>query len=400
MNPFDKFQGQELTQTPPDNQNWFQKTLDTILPKQSSLTSEQLANNVNVKIPFTGGRVASLGWANNNSKTFYDGTGEKVSGGPENKFASGATSLGVSYYTKFAEFIPRAAVTMYEETKNLIDNGGQANTVKLSPDLSYLMGGEDTYKTVNQTIQDKLNNGDGILSSYIGGISEKILDTTVGASVLTRGLSTLNKILTRGDFVSQIEAWKTLGSPSTPEELNSNFKQLSNQVYPRTTGADDTAFKVISNAKKVMDDNGLPGVLGTVKEKLAQYSEMIGRETKLTDPIWKLNLDVNKVQPSNLGLEALPGYAPKGGVEAPKVGLQIQPVEPVGFGENKQQEDPQKPENAPETIKPTEPAQSLVEEAKKYKSAEEFVKAQETTRKEIAQENIDAILNQLTTESF
>lgn len=309
-----RFKGQEISTynpktTTPVNPNP-ESALSKLFPKSEDLTYQQKNQNLNIQIPFTKGRVVSI---------------PTPGASGQNELAN---LLGTIPATVI-EMLPRAAVTVMQELKP--SNFGKATTIQLDP-VSSALYGSDEYTNVNTDIQKRLDNGDGILSSYLGAISGKTLDVAVGASVLAGGLRAVSGALARQDSIASIEAWKTLGSPSTEAELKANYTQLAKQLHPDLTGGSDSAFKIISQAKTTLDKTGLPSTLDLVKNDAAKYAEWLGRESQLSDPIFKANLELKNIQPENLNLPALPGYRPEGGIVQPKVGLSIAPIEPVGFG--------------------------------------------------------------------
>lgn len=233
----------------------------------------------------------------------------------------------------FIEAIPRAVVTLYEETKNL----GKTKTDQLPPVLSTLYSHPE-YKNINADIKSRIDNGDGILSSYLGAVSQKTLDVVFGASVAATGFRTLASILEKKTPFSTIEAWKTLGSPQTEEELANNFRTAVKQFSPDPANpgsGNELGFKAITKAKQILDDSGgIPSALDTWKAEGSKYSEWLGRETRLGEPIFTPNIEIGStIQPNDLNLPKLPGYVKESQQFVP-AGLSTEPVKPVGFKAN------------------------------------------------------------------
>jgi hypothetical protein len=365
MSIFERFKDQELIQTP--QKSFFRRVIDKVLPKREDLTSTELARNLNIDIPFTGGRVASLG-TEKPGQTFYDESGKKLAGTPESKVIQSAANLAAYFAPGFgavkqAELMTQGALKIHNELKTM----GETKTTEWSPTLSYLMGGKETYDNVNKRIENYLDEGRGVLASYIGATSESLLDVGVTGAIMARGFSVLSKTLAKGDDVAVLEAWKTLGSPKTKEELVKNYNQLTSQFYPKLQGADDASFKIINKANTLLNEKGLDTTIGLTKTKALDYINVIKRQTKVGDPVWKLDLD--KVQPTErLGFTELPGTRPIGG-QAPRVGLQTEAVVPVTGKESPTRTTP-KYVALKKLTSPLVPAAKLVEHVPK---AVEFV---------------------------
>jgi len=91
-------------------------------------------------------------------------------------------------------------------------------------------------------------------------------------------------------------------------------------------------MSVINQAKEVLDSKGIPNALDLTQQKMAQYSEVLGRQTNLGQPLYGLNVTPKVPEGNNLNFKSLPGYRPEPG-QAPAFGLSIQRVEPVGFAD-------------------------------------------------------------------
>lgn len=111
-----------------------------------------------------------------------------------------------------------------------------------------------------------------------------------------------------------IGAWKTLGSPKTVPELESNYRQLAQQFHPDKPGGSGEAMTSINNAKQLMDEKGIPKAGAILRSKVQAATGMKPAES---------------VQ---LPFERLPGHAPIYHTPFP-AGMSVQPMEPVGFGE-------------------------------------------------------------------
>ncbi len=269
---------------------------------KSPITDEANLNpsNINIKIPFTGGSFISI------PSPFSDpGTPTKFNASLPFKNAqpfAQAPQLGdigkaenevVNFFANvpsaIIQAIPRALETVYHEAKVF----GKPNApVEDLSKIGQSLYGSKQYAPVNTDISNRIKNGDGVLSAYLGGISTKVLDVAVGADVFARGATTLSKVLDTPSDFSKVEAWKTLGSPSTPEEAQANYRKLAQQLHPDKTGGSDVGIKVLNQARNLLgkDLENIPSAIDTLKSKASQYLEWIGRQTKLKDPVLTPNL--------------------------------------------------------------------------------------------------------------
>lgn len=291
-------------------------------PKTSFLKDANQINpeDVNVRIPFTQKFISHASPFNN----------PMVFGGQKQNLLTTGLSMLENFPTDVVQAIPRAFVTLKEEVKNYGKDTVETKNLGRTETALY---GNPEYVPVYKDIKNRIDNGDGVLSAYIGGLSNKVLDVVFGADVLARGFTTVAQALSRGGALARVEAWKTLGSPATETELKTNYRQLAQQFHPDKTGGSDEAIKTINNAHNLLDGK-LPSVIDYAKNNGVKYSEWIGRQTKLTDVSGLANpdLELKDVNPNPLGAKALPGYREEPG-QAPAFGMSIRRTEPVGFEE-------------------------------------------------------------------
>lgn len=331
----------------------FGNAFDKIFPKETAVTPKQQQNNINIKIPFSD-RVASI--------PAPATAGDKMTSGSFNPVISAISN----FPSAIAQAIPRFLVTLKEEAQSF----GKESTKQLGP-LETALYGSSEYKNVNADIQTRVANGDGLLSAYLGGISGKTLDVAFGAQIAAQGFRFLESILSKNDDVSHIEAWKTLGSPKDEVEAAQNYRNLARQFHPDVAKTADTeTIKIINQAKKIVDEKGIPSPVSVPEATAKKYFEVIGRETNLGQPILEPNIKPKgEVQAQDINAPRLPGYRemepnPQAG------GINIKPrQEPVGFNE-----EPNKPANRTETT-PVTPAESSVIPASLQPLAEEAKKS-------------------------
>lgn len=265
--------------------------------------------DINIKVPFT-------------DKTLAIPRDQAVIPG---KTTSGFTEMVANLPSDIIQAIPKAGVTAYEELKN----SGQTVDKSLNPVEAALYGNKE-YKNVNQDIQDRIANGDGLLSSYLGAISNKTLDIAFGAQIAAQGFRVLAKVLQDGGDLATAEAYKTLGSPASEAELEKNYRSLSHQFHPDKVGGSNESMTTINNAKQLIDKNGLPSAIRVARDTAGSYAEMIGRETKLGEaPFSKPNLGRKVPNAKDINAPRLPGTRAVNPDEVP-LGLSTKAVENVG----------------------------------------------------------------------
>ncbi len=290
----------------------------------TELTPEQQKNNINIKIPFTASRYASI--------PAPATAGESGVSGSSNPLISFVANLP----STILQAIPRMLITLSEERKSM----GTESTKTLGPIESRLYG-EPEYKNINADIQARIARGDGALSAYIGAISSKVADVAIGAQVAAQGFRAVAGILSANDDVAHIEAWKTLGSPQNSVEAAQNYRALAHQFHPDLNpGISDDTIKVLNKAKSILDEKGIPTKANTSAQTASKYFEVLGRETNLGQPFKDANIATKETQGKDLGAKRLPGSAPVEG-QAQPIGLSTQEVERVG-GEEPAANNPEK----------------------------------------------------------
>ncbi len=289
---------------------------DNLIQQKRDLDPEK----INIKVPFTTGTYVSL-----NSPL-----ADRIAFGnnPQNLLNKGA-NFALNIPSDILQAIPRAAIIFKKELSP--STFGKPSTEKLSGATARLYG-SDEYKNVVADMNERIERGDGFLSAAIGAASQKTLEIAFGASVLASTLTKLSKVLNSNDVNAQIEAWKTLGSPTTKAELDAAYRMRATQFHPDVTGGDDTAIKIINQAKSIIDKEGLPTIIDKARIGGAKYTEWAGRETPVKDigNFFNPDLSVKELQPKAIpNAPQLPGYKDRN--PGQPVGLSTKAVEPVGF---------------------------------------------------------------------
>lgn len=177
--------------------------------------------------------------------------------------------------------------------------------------------------------------------------SKAILDTAITGDIISasaKGIASGLKVAPEG----QLRAWEALGMPDSISTARQNYFSLARQFHPDFGGNAET-FARINEAYDVLSKTGIPANPNGLIQQFRSAAEVINKPVS--------ELGVKRVGEAPIGAKQLPGYRPIN-PELRPVGLSTQPVEPVGFG-------------GKEVVKKS--VDPLLTEARKYKSAEEFV---------------------------
>lgn len=289
----------------------------TFFPKIFKPANELNQPDINVKVPFTQKYVSV--------PSMFDDP--RAFGGNKDNIVNKGVNMIANLPSDIIQSIPRALVTIKKEKETT----GKTTSEHLSPFLAAMYGSPE-YENVNTDIQKRIANGDGVLSSYLGGISGKTLDVVFGASVAAGALTKTAEILARGDNYSKIEAWKTLGSPKSEAELTANYKKYAQQFHPDKPTGNASAMTTVNDAKSIIDKTGLPTTIDFAKQNGAKYTEWLGLQTELGPAEHFLKPDIEMkpgIQSKPLGTLQLPGSRSVPG-QAPAFGMSTEAVESVG----------------------------------------------------------------------
>jgi len=257
-----------------------------------------------------------------------------------------ATQLGGLGF-RLIEAVPKAVATIGGELKA----GFKPTTVKSNIDLRRFGFDKPNYVTASKEVTDRINKGENPFIAGLNVLSNKSLDVAFGASLFGDLAKLSTSILLSGGPEAKIEAQNVIDA----------FKSKQKEVFARLKNAPldvrEKALADISNAKtqaeKVLKKLGKPNSFDRARVSASRYTELIGRQTEVKDLGNFLNPDINlktpKITPAPIGTKQLPGTRDVNNTQP--FGLSIKKVENVGKSE-------------------TEP---LIKEAKKYKTADEFV---------------------------
>ena len=202
-----------------------------------------------------------------------------------------------------------------------------------------------------KTKEHLLNAGYGEPTADTVAILNAIGDTIFSTVFTGDAVKGVANILEKGalDTSDKVAAWELLGKPRTMRELKQNYEQLAYQLHPDIAGeGSEKAFSKVSQAYNLLDREKLPTKLDFAKFRAGATARRLTKE-----PVSELGKPVAGVEPGEgLPLAQLPGYAQKEGVP---VGLSTKELKPV------------------ETKIPKE-LEPLAKEARKYKSAADFVR--------------------------
>lgn len=196
-------------------------------------------------------------------------------------------------------------------------------------------------------------------SAYWGAAFQGVLDLSI--------LVSWSKLVARTSFTkfSPQSLIKEIDSVRVDRSKIRNFISGADAESPTIPKfAKDMIRKTLENGTREEKLAILGGDLKVVtKVKPSRLGEILGITQEKAESLIRQALGLEQIAPK--GTLQLPGYAPIGGKPQPKVGLSMQPVERVGG------ELPRRSTSLSTT------RQSLLQEARKYKSAEEFVKKSE-----------------------
>ncbi|RLC37604.1 hypothetical protein DRH27_03680, partial [Candidatus Falkowbacteria bacterium] len=185
--------------------------------------------------------------------------------------------------------------------------------------------------------------------AYYENLAPEIADWLIAGDLINLALKKYAGNLTKS--VAKVRAAEELGYPKTLEELERAYKRMAHIYHPDVPVTGNvTMFKRGQAAYELLKKEGLPSAFAI--RTTPKVSEFVARlVSQATKPI---GVKGALVPPRGY----LPGYRPIGG-RMMRAGLQIEPVKRVGG-----------------KIKPPIPKEleSLAEEARKYKSAEEFIR--------------------------
>jgi hypothetical protein len=271
---------------------------------------------------------------------------------------------------RFTE-LPEKVLTSLKEIPHVIAHKDVPEYKKIYRVPSYA---EDARNFTEGLIHLGYSTKESALIATLQAGGQAILDVSILSSLITSGANaTMNNIVPKA--TEKIAAWKTLGQPKTAEGVTRSYRQLVKQFHPDRAGELSTPVMAeINKAVVILRKGGIPTqadfiIAGSGKglSLMAQPStavfQKVGGKIRLTplQDIIKFP-SAAKTPISTLPLKQLPGQAPVPG-QPPAIGLSLKKVEKVGGA-------------IPKELEP------LAKEARKYKSAEEFVKGVDLTIKE------------------
>ena len=258
------------------------------------------------------------------------------------------TSLGQLGFS-LLEAMPRAIATFYGEVSAPERKTGEVDIGINAKRLGYE---NEKYRTAAKEFKDKVEAGENPWIAGLNVVSNKTLDVAFGAQLISSISRFITRKLTSGAIDRKL-------AKETVDAFKKNQKQLFESTKNLPFLEREKALADLTNARdvaeRVLIEKGLPTTLDKARIGASKYTDVLGRETSIGRHFWSrfaqpdIRIKPTELAPSPIaGL--LPGERPKPG-QAPNIGLSLQEVEGVG--------------------KPT--TNTLLTEAKKYKSAEEFI---------------------------
>ena len=185
--------------------------------------------------------------------------------------------------------------------------------------------------------------------------SGSILDATILGGIVESGVKGF-LAGTKVPTVKHQSAWEFLGKPKTPKEAKITAHNLLRNVSPLSSNAqaagtvNETATKAITNAYTILKVNGIPKQPGIIAKATEKLVTPISKLFTLKDGT--LPATVTGLLPERAGTIPARAFQP---IRQPAMGLSIREV-------------PSK------SIIPSE-LESLAQEARKYKSADDFIQS-------------------------
>lgn len=254
------------------------------------------------------------------------------------------------------EAIPRAMATVGGELKAEF----QPQEVESNINLKRFGFEGKNYKTASLQMKEALDGGENPWIAGLRIVSEKTLDIAFGASLLKDLLKLSTSILLRGGSEAKIEAQQIVDAYKTNSKEVFQRLKKSPLAEREKVMADLVGQKNL--AEKTLKELGKPTELDKLRVSTARYTDLLARETPLgkgfAERFAKPDLGLKTPTLPKLPYEPLQlaGQREVQG-QSPAMGLSIRKVEDVGKGITTEQR--------------------LIKEARKYKSAREFVKALE-----------------------
>lgn len=220
---------------------------------------------------------------------------------------------GLSGVTKAAVEFPERLFNDVKDAVSAVQGNG-FDTKERVPSFE-----NDANNVYNAAKAEGFSDNQATIVAMLQGVGSGIIDSTVVQGLFGSGTDALIKATAQD--ADQIAAWKLLDSPSTPEELKSNYRSLSHEFHPDKPGGSEAVQAKINDAYNLLQEKGIPsdikarinGILSKVDPKAAANAEDI----------------LNKARESAKGPTLNLPAAGETSVEAPKTELPVIPAAPV-----------------------------------------------------------------------
>lgn len=198
------------------------------------------------------------------------------------------------------EVIPKASAIIGGEFANKFAPG----EVKANIDLRRLGFETPNYTTASKEVTDAINNGENPWLAGLRIVSDKTLDLSFGADLLS-GLSKMSTGLLLNGPTARVEAQNIVDAYK--QNINTALKRLKDS--PEAAWGDQLAKKErtlaeLTNAKneaeKVLKEQGAPTAIDRARISTSRYTDLLGRQTPLTQNFWSeiVKPDVNLKTPT------------------------------------------------------------------------------------------------------
>jgi hypothetical protein len=237
------------------------------------------------------------------------------------------TNLGQLGFS-ILEAIPRAGATFYGEVLAPDRKTGEVDIGINAKRLGYE---NEKYTTAAKEFKDKVEAGENPWIAGLNVVSNKTLDVTFGAQLLSGISRFITRKLTSGAIDRKL-------AKETVDTFKKNQKQLFESTKNLPLLEREKALADLTNARDVAEriliEKGLPTTLDKARIGASKYTDVLARETSIGGDFWSRFAQPDiKIKPTELAPSPiaglLPGERAKPG-QAPNIGLSLQEVEGVG----------------------------------------------------------------------
>jgi hypothetical protein len=255
--------------------------------------------------------------------------------------------------TAIPKSVAKVGVSLYQAPRTIKERKAQ-EPVKVPKFLQPIVGEKIT--SYARDVEDMISSGVNPVSAVLTTGLFATWDAVIVGSLLKGGVGLLRKGI-KVPEASHYSAWESMGRPATQTELKQQYRSLAKTLHPDKPTGSAQAMTAVNNAYEILKKQGIPKAPPRPLRVIKDIADAL--DTPVQD------LMKTKAGSQYFGLRGL--ITEKAGFIPERAYQQFRPVR-AGLAI---EEKPMRP------VKPiTKDLEPLYKEARKYKSAEEFVKAQ------------------------